>query len=325
MARYLDPKNDLTFKRIFGEHPHLLISFLNALMPLPPGRLIESVEYLPAEQAPETPLKKNSIVDVKCIDNYKRQFIIEMQMFWSRLFNRRLVFNASKAYVRQLNRNEGYRLLQPVYGLGIINATFDHKTLEFYHHYQTVNRNNTDEVIEGLEFVMVELPKFKAEKWADRKMAVLWLRFLSEIEDRTESVSPDLLENEEIKEALTLCEEGAFTKEELEWYEQYWDSILTEKGLIDTAETEGWTKGMARGMARGMAEGMAEGRAKGMAEGMAEGRAEGRAEGEAIGLAKGKAEMAVRCARKGMSETEIADLMSLPVDEVYAMLKQNMS
>ncbi|MDR0395219.1 MAG: Rpn family recombination-promoting nuclease/putative transposase, partial [Tannerella sp.] len=34
MARYLDPKNDLIFKRIFGEHPHLLVSFLNALMPL---------------------------------------------------------------------------------------------------------------------------------------------------------------------------------------------------------------------------------------------------------------------------------------------------
>ncbi|MDR2809813.1 MAG: Rpn family recombination-promoting nuclease/putative transposase, partial [Tannerellaceae bacterium] len=33
MAHYLDPKNDLVFKRIFGEHPDLLISFLNALMP----------------------------------------------------------------------------------------------------------------------------------------------------------------------------------------------------------------------------------------------------------------------------------------------------
>jgi hypothetical protein len=28
MARYLDPKNDLPFKRIFGEHPDLLKSFL---------------------------------------------------------------------------------------------------------------------------------------------------------------------------------------------------------------------------------------------------------------------------------------------------------
>jgi hypothetical protein len=29
MARYLDPKNDMLFKRIFGEHPDLMKGFLN--------------------------------------------------------------------------------------------------------------------------------------------------------------------------------------------------------------------------------------------------------------------------------------------------------
>ncbi|MDR1601294.1 MAG: hypothetical protein LBS42_02580 [Tannerella sp.] len=43
MARYLDPKKDITFKRIFGEHPCLPVSFLNTLMPLAPGRLIEQI------------------------------------------------------------------------------------------------------------------------------------------------------------------------------------------------------------------------------------------------------------------------------------------
>ena len=32
--RYLDPKADLTFKRVFGEHPELVKSLLNALLPL---------------------------------------------------------------------------------------------------------------------------------------------------------------------------------------------------------------------------------------------------------------------------------------------------
>lgn len=31
--RYLNPKADLTFKRVFGEHPDLVMSFLNALLP----------------------------------------------------------------------------------------------------------------------------------------------------------------------------------------------------------------------------------------------------------------------------------------------------
>jgi len=34
--RDMDPKNDLTFPKVFGEHPHLLRSFLNALLRLMP-------------------------------------------------------------------------------------------------------------------------------------------------------------------------------------------------------------------------------------------------------------------------------------------------
>ncbi|MDR2775986.1 MAG: Rpn family recombination-promoting nuclease/putative transposase, partial [Tannerella sp.] len=66
MARYLDPKNDLIFKRIFGEHPNLLRSFLTAVMPCKADQQIESLEYLQTEQVPDNPAKKNSIVDVRC-------------------------------------------------------------------------------------------------------------------------------------------------------------------------------------------------------------------------------------------------------------------
>ena len=33
MKKYLDPKADLTFKKVFGEHKDLVISFMNALLP----------------------------------------------------------------------------------------------------------------------------------------------------------------------------------------------------------------------------------------------------------------------------------------------------
>ena len=64
--RYLDPKADLTFKKVFGEHKDLLISLLNALLPLSGDEQVESVEYLPAELVPDLPMGKNSIVDVRC-------------------------------------------------------------------------------------------------------------------------------------------------------------------------------------------------------------------------------------------------------------------
>ena len=61
MARYLDPKADVVFKKIFADHPHLLISFLNAVLPLPPDRPIVELSYLSNEQVSISPnLKKQS-------------------------------------------------------------------------------------------------------------------------------------------------------------------------------------------------------------------------------------------------------------------------
>jgi len=250
MARYLDPKNDLIFKRIFGEHPHLLISFLNAIMPFDKGRYIEEINYLPGEQVPHSKGKKNSIVDVKCIDNEKNQFIVEMQMVWSEAFNNRMVFNAGKAYVKQLNKKEEYDLLKPVYSLAIINDIFDHKTKNFYHHYQIVNKENTDEIIRGLEFVLVELPKLYLKSWEDRKLAVLWLRFLSEVDEDMRSLPPELEENEDIRQAAELCQEAAFTPEELAVYENYWDAVRIEKTIRNASLREGLEKGEVIGLAK---------------------------------------------------------------------------
>ena len=66
MAKYLDPKADLTFKKVFGEHPNLVASLLNSLLPLPAGEEIADIEYMSPERVPRTSIGKNSIVDVFC-------------------------------------------------------------------------------------------------------------------------------------------------------------------------------------------------------------------------------------------------------------------
>ncbi|MCE3231030.1 MAG: hypothetical protein K0R52_958 [Alphaproteobacteria bacterium] len=38
---FLDPRADVVFKKIFGQHPDLIKSFLNNLLPLPEGHLIQ--------------------------------------------------------------------------------------------------------------------------------------------------------------------------------------------------------------------------------------------------------------------------------------------
>lgn len=222
MSRYLDPKSDVVFKKIFGEHPHLLKSFLNALLPLPEDRQIVDLEYLPSEQIPAIPDFKRTIVDVKCRDAQGQIFIVEMQVEWGTSFMQRLLFGAAQAYVKQLKPGEHYRFLNPVYGLALVDSIFDEKTPDWYHHYGLVKLDNpAQEIINGLTLVFVELPKFQAHSREDKKLKVLWLRFMREITSETKVVDPALLAVPEINEAVMLAEEAAYTPAELDAYEGY--------------------------------------------------------------------------------------------------------
>ena len=206
------------------------------MLPLEEGREIESIKYLNPEFIPELPGFKRSIVDAICTDNYKRTFIVEMQMYWTSAFKQRMLFNAGRAYVRQLKRGDKYRELEPVYGLSLIDDIFltgeDKKDL-FHHHYRIVHSQLEDEIIEGLELVFVELPKFQAKSYADKKLQTLWLRFLTEINEDTTDIPDDLLQNIAIREALECVHRNAFTEEELEYYDNYWDIVRVDKAVIE--------------------------------------------------------------------------------------------
>ena len=264
--KYLNPKADLTFKRVFGEHPDLVMSLLNALLPLKKGAEITEIEYLPAEMVPENPLRKYSIVDVRCKDKKGRQFLVEMQMLWSPEFYQRVLFNASKAYVRQLDKGETYELLQPIYSLNLVNDIFEPELEGYYHHYELVHVEHSDKVIDGLQLIFVELPKFTPHNYAEKKMQVLWLRYLTEINENTRKAPEELLSNPEINKALTELEESAFTEEQLAGYEKFWDGISVEKTIYNSAIRRGLAEGEAKGKAEGLAEGLAEGEAKGKTE-----------------------------------------------------------
>ena len=280
-GKYLNPKADVTFKKIFGEHEDLVKSLLNALLPLDEGKQIEHVEYLPSELVPENPAKKNSVVDVRCKETGGRHFIVEMQMNWNNEFKRRVVLNASKAVVKQLDKGEDYTLLQPVYSLNLINDVgFDAGPDEFYHDYAIVNVAHTDRTIEGLRFVFIELPKFKPQTIREKKMAVLWLRFLTEIDESTEEVDAELLENPETAQALQILEKSAYSESQLYAYEYFWDAVVNERVAIEGSYKKG------------------------------------RAEGEAIGAVKTAKDNARKMKDKGFAIEDIANVTGLSPEEI---------
>ena len=321
--RYLDPKADLTFKRVFGEHPDLVMSLLNALLPLTPEQEVTHVEYLPAEMVPNNPMRKNSIVDVRCRDKQGRQFIVEMQMIWSPEYRQRVLFNASKAYVRQIKTGEDYKLLQPVYSLNLVNDVFEPDLKGYYHYYRLVHEQYTSRIIDGLHLVFVELPKFTPHTYSEKKMQVLWLRYLTEIDDQTREVPADLMANPQVKKAVNELEESAFTDAQLLGYEKFWDGISVEKTLYNSAERRGLARGMEKGMKLGMEQGIAKGMEQGIAKGMEQGIAKGIEQGIAKGMEQGKRQQSISIARKmkanGLSAETIADMTGLSQKEIETL------
>jgi uncharacterized coiled-coil protein SlyX len=84
----------------------------------------------------------------------------------------------------------------------------------------------------------VELPNFTPDTWshAHKQLAVLWLRFLKEIDGYRNNLPKEFTSNKLIRNAIKMCEEAALTPEELYAYERakeqaQWDDTI--KGLED--------------------------------------------------------------------------------------------
>lgn len=70
---------------------------------------------------------------------------------------------------------------------------------------------------------------------------------MREIDEKTRTVSKELLEVPEIAQAIALSEESAYTVGELDYYQSYWDSVSREKTLISEKYAEGKAEGLTEG------------------------------------------------------------------------------
>jgi predicted transposase/invertase (TIGR01784 family) len=104
----------------------------------------------------------------------------------------------------------------------------------------TTAANVPAKTIAGLEFVFIELPKFKPETSTDKRMARLWLRFMNEIGDSGLQIpDPSLTEIPEIAQALELMEESALSPAELAGYHHSLDEWRTTVTIKHDAHTKG--------------------------------------------------------------------------------------
>jgi hypothetical protein len=95
-------------------------------------------------------------------------------------------------------------------------------------------------------------------------MKEAWLRFLNETGDAETPEEVAVLRDEvaskapEIQDALTLSNEAAFSRSDLEAYDRYWDLIRSERTLMSGKYEEGRQDERAALFAKLVASGMSE-------------------------------------------------------------------
>ena len=270
---FINPKTDFAFKKIFGsdQSKPILISFLNALL-YDEQPVIEDLEILNPYLAPKIVGMKDTYVDVRARLQGGLTVIIEMQVLNVEGFEKRVLYNAAKAYSSQLKKSKkkkerNYRALNPVVALTITNFVMFPEHDEVQSAYVLKEKERLTDYREGdLELVFVELPKFN--KTLDELAGVKdkWLYFLREAPD-LEVAPPSMTDVPEIEEAFELANEANLSEEELDEQERKLIFIIDQQGAISLAVKNAEKMALERGMEKGVKKGEKKGLKKGLKQG----------------------------------------------------------
>ncbi len=245
--RFLNPKTDFAFKRIFGsaESGDILISLLNAILGLKPPYSITEVSILDPYLAPEIEGMKDTYLDVRAKDGQDKEYIIEMQVLNVPGFEKRVLYNACKTYSRQLAIGEGYELLTDVIAISITDFVMFDDLPDLVNGYKF--RAASGQIYsDDLEMVFVELPKFNKQETELTTILDKWCFFLKnagslQIVPQTLTVEPP------IAHAFQIANKAGLSEKELDDQERRLIFIQDQRGALTKAARDGLAAGLKAG------------------------------------------------------------------------------
>ena len=256
--RFVDPKNDVAFKKIFGDEQHkeILIAFLNAVLDLKGMQEIADIEILNPYQAPKLELLKYTLLDLRAVDKRGVTFIVEMQVEEIEGYKKRFQYYAAKAYAGQIERGEEYMKLNQVVFIGILDFTA-FKSKHYLSRHVLLNLETKDQDLSEIEFNFIELPKFKKQEEELTTLLDKWTFFIKHA-GRLD-VIPENTDISALKSAYDVAERFRWSKEELEVYDYWSMKLQDERGALTVAERRGLEAGRKEGLEAGRKEGITEG------------------------------------------------------------------
>ncbi len=238
--QFINPKTDFAFKKIFGsdQSKAILISFLNALL-YHEQPTIEDLEILNPYLAPKIAGMKDTYVDVRARLRGGRNVIIEMQVLNVEGFEKRILYNAAKAYSDQLQTSDDYPILNPVVALTITDFVMFPEHSEVQSAYVLKEKERLTDYRGGdLELVFVELPKFTKSLAELVGVKEKWLYFLRKAPS-LELAPQSMTEVPEINQAFDIANRANLSAEEAETQENKLKFIRDQRGSINLAEKKG--------------------------------------------------------------------------------------
>jgi predicted transposase/invertase (TIGR01784 family) len=232
--RFINPKTDFAFKKIFGSEGSetILRSFLNAM--LYEGRpKIASLQIVDPYSIPRLEGMKDTYVDVRAVLEDGQHVIIEMQVLNVPGMEKRVLYNAAKEYSQQLLKGHDYDLLNPVVALTITDfVMFPELEDQIISRFILMEKNKLVAYPEGdVELVFVELAKFKRSLEQLQSATDEWLFFVDQAAELS-SVPPKLKSVPEIETAFERAEAAKLTPDEDLAMEQKTRWIADQKAIL---------------------------------------------------------------------------------------------
>ncbi|NER35209.1 MAG: Rpn family recombination-promoting nuclease/putative transposase [Oscillatoria sp. SIO1A7] len=246
--RFVSPKVDFTFKKIFGsqQSERILISFLNAIV-YGGEKVIQSLKIINPYNPGKIESFKETYLDVKATLADGSIVVIEMQIGRMSGFSKRIVYNLSKAYANQLSVAENYLRLKPAIAVTIVDFVMFEDSKKVISQFIFKEKEEKLEYPDAeLQLFFVQLPKFKKALADLESLSDKWIYFLKEAATLDE-IPAILGEVEEIEDALTIANQASMTEEELEIADRRSIALQDEKGRITYAVEEGERRGEEKG------------------------------------------------------------------------------
>ncbi|WP_265021334.1 Rpn family recombination-promoting nuclease/putative transposase [Wolbachia endosymbiont (group A) of Icerya purchasi] len=255
LSKFLDPRNDLCFKKIFGteKNKNILIHFLNDILGFTEINAIQEVEFLSTIMDPEVASDKQSIVDVLCKDSHGNRYIAEMQLARDKGFEKRAQLYAAKAYSRQLDKSGNYIDLKKVFFIAISNCNLLPEEVDYISTHNMRDIKTNGHYLKDFQFVFIELPKFAKNKVEQLESIVeRWCFFFKYAEETTEEDLKEIAEKAPIiKLAYDELDKFRWNEKDLVAYEERIMDLRKEEAILeyrlDLAEEKGIQKGIEKG------------------------------------------------------------------------------